>query len=72
MTHAPLSFNEEGLIQVISLLPSSYPGNSILTEDIGVILGEDNCGCGRKGKFFTISGRMKQSEVRGCSDTRIL
>lgn len=72
MTHAPLSFNDEGLIQVISLLPSSYPGNSILTEDIGVILGEDNCGCGRKGKFFTISGRMKQSEVRGCSDTRIL
>ena len=52
MTHAPLSFNEEGLIQVISLLPSSYPGNSILTEDIGVILGEDNCGCGRKGKFY--------------------
>lgn len=70
MTHEPLDFNKEGLIQVISLLPSSYPGNSILTEDIGMILGEDDCECGRKGKYFTISGRMKQSEVRGCSDTR--
>ncbi len=72
MTHKPLDFNKEGLLQVISLLPSSYPGNSILTEDIGVILGEDDCECGRKGKYFTISGRMKQSEVRGCSDTRAL
>ena len=69
MTHEPLILTKR-LIQVISLLPSSYPGNSILTEDIGMILGEDDCECGRKGKYFTISGRMKQSEVRGCSDTR--
>ena len=65
-----LNFNEEGIIQVLSLLPSSYPGNSILTEDIGTIIGEDDCECGKKGKYFLVSGRMKQSEVRGCSDTR--
>ena len=35
-----------------SLLPTSYPGYNILTEDIGVIAGEDDCKCGLKGKYF--------------------
>lgn len=60
---------EKGLIQVCSLLPESYPGHSLLTEDEGIILGEDDCPCGRKGKYFTILGRIKNAEIRGCSDT---
>lgn len=60
---------EEGVIQVLSTIPESYPGHSILTEDVGVILGEDDCPCGRKGKYFEVHGRMKNAEVRGCSDT---
>jgi phenylacetate-coenzyme A ligase PaaK-like adenylate-forming protein len=60
---------EEGIIQVVSMLPESYPGHSILTEDMGIILGEDDCPCGRLGKYFKIIGRMKNAEVRGCSDT---
>jgi hypothetical protein len=60
---------EEGLVQTISILPASYPGNSILTEDIGVIHGVDDCKCGRKGTYFTIKGRLPKSELRGCSDT---
>jgi phenylacetate-coenzyme A ligase PaaK-like adenylate-forming protein len=60
---------ETGLIQVSSLLPRSYPGHVLLTEDEGRILGEDNCPCGRKGKTFEILGRIKRAEVRGCSDT---
>jgi hypothetical protein len=59
----------EGIIQLFSLVPTSYPGQSILTEDIGTIFGEDNCICGRKGKYFRISGRLKKAELRGCSDT---
>ena len=47
----------------------SYPGNSILTEDLGTIHGIDDCECGRKGKYFTISGRIPKTELRGCSDT---
>ena len=61
--------NETGIIQVISLLPTSYPGHSILTEDLGVIIGEDDCSCGRNGKYFFVTGRIKSAEVRGCSDT---
>ncbi len=60
---------ELGLIQVSSLLPHSYPGHILLTEDEGRILGEDDCPCGRKGKYFEIIGRIKRAEVRGCSDT---
>jgi len=64
-----LEIGEEGIIQLISLLPLSYPGHSILTEDRGYIVGEDNCLCGRKGKYFKITNRIENAELRGCSDT---
>lgn len=60
---------EEGLIQLISTIPTSYPGHNILSEDLGVILGIDDCGCGMGGKYFRINGRIKKAEMRGCSDT---
>lgn len=58
-----------GLIEVQSLLPTSYPGHVLLTEDEGEILGEDDCPCGRRGKYFKIYGRIRGAEIRGCSDT---
>ncbi len=60
---------EPGIIQVVSTIPESYPGHSLLTEDEGVLLGIDDCTCGRKGKYFKINGRLKNAEIRGCSDT---
>lgn len=60
---------ERGIIQVVSLLPKSYPGHSLLTEDEGILLGEDDCPCGRKGKYFSVIGRIANAELRGCSDT---
>lgn len=66
---SPCNFGEPGIIQVISMLPESYPGQSLLTEDEGVILGEDDCPCGRLGKYFKVNGRLKNAEIRGCSDT---
>ncbi|EPY07895.1 acyl-protein synthetase, LuxE [Paenibacillus alvei TS-15] len=59
----------QGIVQVISVLPKSYPGHSLLTEDLGTVYGEDNCKCGRKGKYFHIHGRLPSAELRGCSDT---
>ncbi len=69
----PLTFAEQpvgkpGLIQVVSALPLSYPGHSILTEDLGVIGGIDNSTCGRGGKYFSVIGRVPKAELRGCSD----
>tara|TARA_E500000331_G_scaffold324378_1_gene340626 strand:- start:51 stop:791 length:741 start_codon:yes stop_codon:yes gene_type:complete len=60
----------KGIIQLISLLPTSYPGHNILTEDIGELKGEDDCKCGLKGKYFLVHGRVKEAEIRGCSDVR--
>jgi hypothetical protein len=59
---------EKGLIQVISVLPESYPGFSLLTEDIGICHGEDASN-NWKGKYFEIIGRAAKAELRGCSDT---
>jgi hypothetical protein len=69
----PLTFREQpvgvpGVIQVLSLLPESYPGHSILTEDLGVVRGIDDSTCGRAGKYFSVLGRVPRAELRGCSD----
>lgn len=66
---SPGEIGERGFIQLLSSLPHSYPGHSILTEDEGLIEGEDDCPCGRKGKYIRILGRVEQAEIRGCSDT---
>jgi len=68
-TLEPAPFGVEGVLQVVSVLPTSYPGHSLLTEDLGTVLGEDDCACGRKGRYFAVRGRVARSEVRGCSDT---
>lgn len=69
----PLSFKilpmgEMGVVQIVSVLPKSYPGHSILTEDFGVIEYVDRGIDGRFGKAFRIIGRIPQAELRGCSD----
>jgi hypothetical protein len=68
-TLEPLPFGARGLLEVTSTLPRSYPGHVLLTEDVGVVVGEDDCRCGRLGRYFTIAGRLPRAELRGCSDT---
>ncbi|HEA66433.1 MAG TPA: hypothetical protein ENI07_06395 [Desulfobacterales bacterium] len=64
----PMRIGEEGLLQFITPIQTSYPGHSVLTEDVGCITGIDDCSCGRKGKTFKVLGRAKQAEIRGCGD----
>ncbi len=59
---------EKGMVQLLSLLPTSYPGHSILTEDIGEIINDEKCRCYGDGKRFIIHGRLKSAEIRGCSN----
>lgn len=72
ITLEPLPPGREGVVQVLSALPVSYPGHSLLTEDLGVLHGEDDCPCGRMGRHFSVLGRLPQVELRGCSDTRAI
>lgn len=70
LTLEPLPQSESGLIQMLSTLPRSYPGHSLLTEDLGTVTGEDDCPCGRLGKTLRVDGRLPKAEMRGCSDVR--
>jgi hypothetical protein len=62
---------DSGLLQVMSTVPLSYPGFSVLTDDVGRILGEDDCACGRNGVTFSVDGRAAEAELRGCSDVGV-
>lgn len=66
---AMCKMGEVGMIELGSVLPTSYPGHLLLSEDLGVLLGEDDCPCGRLGKYFRVIGRIPSAEIRGCSDT---
>jgi len=66
-TLEPLPHGQEGLVQVVSSLPVSYPGHSLLTEDLGVLRGEGQSGM--QGQYFELVGRLPEAELRGCSDT---
>ena len=67
-TLRPVPDLAEGLIHLFSSLPRSYPGHSLLTEDLGKITGVDVCPCGRKGQTVAITGRLAESETRGCAN----
>ncbi|MEO0794235.1 MAG: acyl-CoA reductase [Verrucomicrobiota bacterium] len=66
-TLEPATDGQPGLLQFLTPLPHSYPGISVLTDDIGVITGRGGSGdwCGTQ---FRVLGRAKQAEARGCGD----
>lgn len=66
-TREVLPAGKEGMLEFISPIPHSYPGNVVLTDDIGYINNEE-CPYGRSGQRFKIVGRLKKAEVRGCGD----
>lgn len=68
VTLEELPLGQIGVLQVLSLLPRSYPGHSLLTEDLGIIHAIDSSSCGRYGKAFSVLGRLPRAEMRGCSD----
>jgi len=68
LTWEPAPIGTPGILQVLSILPLSYPGHSVLTEDLGIIQGIDDSSSGRHGKYFSVLGRIPKAELRGCSD----
>jgi len=68
LTLAPVAIGEQGLVQVCSVLPTSFPGFLILTEDIAELIGHDGCPCGRRGPVFRFLRRAPKAELRGCGN----
>lgn len=58
-----------GLLQFITPLPYSYPGFSLLLDDIGRVVSRGREVAGRYSTQFEVLGRAKDSETRGCGDT---
>ena len=68
LTLTPVEVGRVGLVQVCSVLPTSFPGFLLLTEDLAELIGYDGCPCGRRGTQFRFAGRVPRAEVRGCGN----
>jgi hypothetical protein len=71
LTLEPCGPGESGLIQVCSVLPTSFPGQLLLTEDLAEVVALDGCKCGRRGIVFRFKGRAPKAEVRGCGNLQV-
>jgi hypothetical protein len=68
LTLDPVAPGEQGVVQVCSVLPTSFPGHLLLTEDLARVIAYDGCACGRRGISFRFAGRVPKAEVRGCGN----
>jgi len=68
LTLRPVEEGRQGLVQVCSVLPSSFPGFLVLTDDIAQVIRYDGCACGRRGISFRFVKRVPQAEIRGCGN----
>lgn len=68
LTLEPVAPGEHGIVQVCSVLPTSFPGHLLLTEDMAQVLAYDGCPCGRRGISFRFAGRVPKAELRGCGN----
>lgn len=71
LTLEPVAAGEHGIVQVCSVLPTSFPGNLLLTEDMARVVAYDGCACGRRGISFRFAGRVPKAELRGCGNLEI-
>lgn len=71
LTLEPVAAGDYGIVQVCSILPTSFPGNLLLTEDMAKVIAYDGCPCGRRGISFRFAGRIPKAELRGCGNLEI-
>lgn len=60
---------KEGFLQFLSILPLSYPGFSILNDDLGRITNRGETELGHSVLEFEVLSRLEKAESRGCGDT---
>jgi acyl-CoA synthetase (AMP-forming)/AMP-acid ligase II len=68
LTLEPVAAGEHGIVQVCNALPTSFPGNLLLTDDMAQVIAYDGCPCGRRGISFRFAGRIPEREPRGCGN----
>jgi hypothetical protein len=68
LTLLPVVAGQQGLVQLCSALPNSFPGFLVLTDDIAKVIRYDGCACGRRGICFQFVKRVPKAEIRGCGN----
>ncbi|MBV6633830.1 MAG: acyl-protein synthetase [Alphaproteobacteria bacterium] len=68
LTLEPVSPGETGLLQVCSIVPTSFPGWLLLTDDMAELVGYDDPESRRPGPYFRLKGRAPKAEIRGCGE----
>lgn len=68
LTLKPVAAGEEGIVEVCNVLPTSFPGNLLLTDDMARVIAYDGCRCGRRGISFRFTRRIPEAEDRGCGN----
>jgi hypothetical protein len=68
LTLEPVRSGQQGLVQVCSVLPTSFPGYLLLTDDMAEVISYDECPCGRRGICFRFARRVPKAEPRGCGN----
>jgi len=71
LTLEPVAEGEQGIVQVCSVLPTSFPGHLLLTEDRAEVIAYDGCPCGRRGISFRFAGRIPKTDLRGCGNLQV-
>lgn len=66
-SHTILGPDQVGLLSFATPIPHSYPGNAVITEDVGFYQ-DGHCACGRPSRRFRVIGRAQRAEIRGCGD----
>lgn len=61
-----LKQSERGLLHVVSPIPRSYPGHSLLTDDVCELV--TACKCNAPTRAFRFLHRRKSSPARGCAN----
>jgi hypothetical protein len=70
VTIEPVTEGGKGFLQLCSIIPNSFPGHLLLTEDMASVAMYDGCPCGRSGIAFRFESRVPKAEVRGCGNIR--
>lgn len=62
-----LDYEQPGLVNLMTPLPSSIPLLSVMTDDLGILHRGSDCGCGNPCDVLEILGRTGAADVKTCT-----
>ncbi|MBQ8133392.1 MAG: acyl-protein synthetase [Clostridia bacterium] len=66
-TLEPLENGKPGLVNLMTPMVKATPILSVMTDDIGILHDEENCGCGLHSPYLEILGRIGLKDIKTCA-----